>query len=78
MSIYRITDVTPVGAYMNAMKARHDGDRREAERLAARRKSPGILRSVRRAVGKVPGLLGCFRDRWSARGVARNAAEPAE
>ena len=29
MSIYKITDVTPVGAYMNAMKARHDGDRRE-------------------------------------------------
>jgi len=78
MSIYRITDVTPVGAYMNAMNARHDGDRREAERLAARRKGSGIFCRTRHAVGKLPGLLGRIKDRWSGQGAVRNAPEPAE
>ena len=68
MSIYRITDVTPVGAYMNAMKARHDGDRREAERLAARRKSPGVIRRLAlRGITLSRGLLEGIAGSWSRR-----------
>ena len=78
MSIYRITDITPVGAYMNAMKARHDGDRREAERRAAKRKSPGVARSLAlRGVTLLRGLLEGIARRWSRRS-ARTAPAPAE
>lgn len=50
MSIYRITDVTPVGAYMNAMKARHDGDRREASKNKNIYKAPSIRSCLGRMI----------------------------
>jgi len=72
MSIYRITDVTPVGAYMNAMKARHDGDRREAAKNANIHRGP----SIRGCIGRMSGNFLAFLASQMPRKPIRSA--PAE
>jgi len=57
MSIYRITDVTPVGAYMNAMKARHDGDRRDTAQNINNCRGPSICGYIGRIVGSFLAFL---------------------
>jgi hypothetical protein len=39
MSTFRISDITPAGAYMTAMNAAHDSDRRNADRYTETRVS---------------------------------------
>ena len=73
MSIYRITDITPVGAYMNAMEAL-----REAESHPRSVRGPSLAKRILRVFSKSRNLADAIIRRLADRDLPRNAPEPAE
>lgn len=77
MSIYHITDITPAGAYLNAMNAMSESES-HARRHVKKPEGPGFLARLGRGFNAALELAGKLVPRWPGRTPARNAPEPAE
>ena len=61
MSIFNITDITPAGAYMNAMSALRESNRRNADRYVKTGEGRNIPNSRRTLVQRIATMIAATR-----------------
>jgi hypothetical protein len=63
MLIDHITDITPVGAYINAIEAAKERDRRDAKRRKVTPERQSLLEVFRQGLKQIAASVGDFREK---------------